>query len=174
MALPSSILALTLTAASAEAGEVWDKRIDDASNRFKVLSAFGDEAVLDRETGLVWERHVGDREEPDVQQVGWHQSTVHCLVRQTGGRGGWRLPSVEELYSLVDRRYSNPALLPGHPFLNVHSSAPYWTATTAIEAQSVVLSVAFASGLVGNTLGKAQDSAFTWCVRGGKGFDGVQ
>ena len=33
----------------------WDKQINDP-NRFKVLGAFNNEAVLDKETGLVWQK----------------------------------------------------------------------------------------------------------------------
>jgi len=30
----------------------WDKRINNVAQRFRVLNAFNNEAVLDRETGL--------------------------------------------------------------------------------------------------------------------------
>jgi hypothetical protein len=34
----------------------WDRKINNAHERFKVLTDFHGEAVLDRETDLVWER----------------------------------------------------------------------------------------------------------------------
>lgn len=34
----------------------WHRRIDTIQQRFEVLTAFNSEAVLDHETGLVWER----------------------------------------------------------------------------------------------------------------------
>ena len=34
----------------------WSRKINDATKRFEVLDKFNDEAVLDRETQLVWER----------------------------------------------------------------------------------------------------------------------
>ena len=43
----------------------WDRRINNAQRRFKLLSDFSDKAVLDRETGLVWER------QPSNQTFAW-------------------------------------------------------------------------------------------------------
>jgi hypothetical protein len=44
--VPASLLAQS---------QSWDQKLD-SSNRFKVLKGFNDEAVLDQETGLVWQR----------------------------------------------------------------------------------------------------------------------
>jgi hypothetical protein len=47
--------------------------------------------------------------------------------------GGWRLPNVNEMQSLIDISQSNPPLPIGHPFVNfVNSATPpfsYWTST---------------------------------------------
>jgi hypothetical protein len=47
-----------------------------------------------------------------------------------GNRLGWRLPTVNELASLVDPSRSDPALPAGHPFNDVQLSDHYWSATT--------------------------------------------
>jgi hypothetical protein len=83
-----------------------------------------------------------------------------------------QMPTVEELASLVDPNQTNPSLLIGHPFINVHSSE-YWTATTRVDAPEFAWSVDLGSGLVGNAVTKTT-SLFSWCVRGGQGIDGVQ
>src|SRR4026207_326071 len=57
-------------------------------NRFKVLSDFNNEAVLDRETGLVWEKT------PETALGGWAFIDDECFSRLPAGvRGGDRRPS---------------------------------------------------------------------------------
>lgn len=92
----------------------WDQKLP-ASTRFVVLSDWNNNAVLDRETGLVWEKS------PDATTHIWNQARFQCSSRTTGGRKGWRLPSVHELASLVDPSVAppGPTLPPGHPFLNL-------------------------------------------------------
>lgn len=102
--------------------------------RFELV--LNDEAVLDKETGLVWERSPS-------QLVGTVSSSLYqeyCTALTVGGRmGGWRVPSVEELASLVDTSSyfaGEPSLSTGHPFDTDCSSGgcvaatTYWTTNT--------------------------------------------
>jgi hypothetical protein len=89
----------------------WDQQIPSAQ-RFIVLSNWGSAAVLDNETGLVWEK------EPTSSPrfFSWYEAFAFgpsfsgCRHRSTGNRVGWRLPSVEELSSLIDPTRPNPGL----------------------------------------------------------------
>lgn len=145
----------------------WDQQLP-ASTRFIVLSDWGSAAVLDRETGLVWEKT------PNASLVNWYEAHNLCIRTATGGRKGWRLPSIQELASLVDPAASNPALPAGHPFIGVVTDRPgYWSATTAVIESTNVYTAAwgidFSSGIAGapSTIGHF----YAWCVRGGAGAD---
>jgi len=144
----------------------WDQQINDPK-RFIVLAAFGGAAVLDSETGLVWDQS------PDTDTQSWFNALANCYQREVGGRKGWRLPTIEELASLIDPNNpgGNPDLPPGHPFSNVQSSF-YWSATTHANNSSLAWRVNLNSGGVFND--DKTSSLFVWCVRGGQGIDGVQ
>ena len=140
--------------------------------RFIVLADWNSEAVLDRETGLVWERS------PSTSPLLWLNAQRHCNRSNTGDRLGWRLPTLQELASLVDRTQPNPALPSGHPFQkeNVQSSefSFYWSATTLAGTGNEPLAwgVSFGIGFVDNVVNALKsDQAFVWCVRGGQGVD---
>ena len=132
--------------------------------RFSVLSQFNNAAVLDNKTGLVWERS------PSKSTFNWHNAQTHCNNLTVGTRSGWRLPTLEELKSLVDERQENPPLAPGHPFSNVQSSlygSFYWSATTDASNSSLAWGVVFLfSG--GVTSGIKSFDNFVWCARGGQ------
>ena len=130
--------------------------------RFQVLDEFDGAAVFDKETGLVWEKT------PDTTARNWSGANFHCNREVTvGSRFGWRLPTVEELASLVDRSQSNPTLPAGQPF-DVQSRT-YWSATTNANNNNSAWRVSFFNGLVtrGN---KTSMNVFVWCVRGGQGI----
>jgi hypothetical protein len=78
---------------------------------------------------------------------------------------GWRPPSAEELSSLVDPAYTNPALPPGHPFRNVYSEF-YWSSTTYAGDTVLAWSVYFNYYQV-STVGK-ESNYYVRCVRGGQ------
>ena len=138
----------------------WDQNLP-AAERFVILTAFNRDAVLDKETGLVWERW------PETGITQWSGAIFDCIDKTVGGRKGWRLPSVHELQSLVDPSVAARGLTlpPGHPFLNVQS-VHYWSASTRAEFPSGAWTVFFGSGIVGSS-DKTTDHNHTWCVRGG-------
>lgn len=142
----------------------WDQTIP-AATRFLVLTNMNSEAVLDRETGLVWEK------EPSTTEVAWFIAGQHCLTLNKGGRTGWRLPALPEIMSLVDRSQSNPALPSGHPFTVQPST--YWSATTFANNIAFAWIVLLDDGFViGNNKSiESNDRNRAWCVRGGPGGD---
>ena len=148
----------------------WDQTLACATlancPRFVVLANMSSAAVLDRETGLVWERS------PSTELVTWRAGQVRCNEFVTiGNRLGWRLPTLQELASLIDPSQNSPALPPGHPFLGVQIADYYFTATADSRNTDNKYIVSFsgdgdlANGQAGNQL----ELKFVWCVRGGSG-----
>ncbi|MBW7897310.1 MAG: DUF1566 domain-containing protein [Candidatus Brocadiaceae bacterium] len=142
--------------------DAWYQKITKATKRFKIV--LDGAAVLDKETGLVWEKS------PDTTARTWADAIYYAYNNNVGGRKGWRLPTVEELASLVDPTRSNPALPIGHPFTNVQSDY-YWSSTTLVTNTSNAWLVSFYNGNV-NTTDKTYNN-YVWCVRGGHGHDGM-
>lgn len=141
----------------------WDQQIP-AAQRFVVLSNWNNDAVLDRETGLVWQRA------PLMVDVGFVNALDICWQNQIGGRKGWRLPAPEELMSLIDPTTEAPALPAGHPFQQVPPEAQYWTASTfssspSSSIPSFIAVVRIDQGIIQSTTPEAGNKV--WCVRGG-------
>ena len=131
-------------------------------NRFQVLNQFSNAAVFDKETGLVWEQS------PDINVQNWLNAQALCNTKTVGNRQGWRLPTLQELASLVDPAMRFGPTLPANPFANVRSSI-YWSATTAASNPAIAWFVSFDDGHVANV--SKTDTHFVWCVRGGQGVD---
>jgi len=141
----------------------WSKKIT-GKKRFEVLSAFNDQAVLDKETGLVWERS------PSITARTWYEAVGDCRSKNVGDRLGWRLPAIEELASLVDPSQSKAPFLPsGHPFKNILIGGQiYYSATTIASTPPNAMGMRPYDGTIRATLKNVRDT-FVWCVRGGYG-----
>ena len=140
----------------------WDKKMPSAS-RFTILSAFGDAAVRDDETGLVWEKTL------ETTEVSWADARAACADKDVGGRKGWRLPSIFELASLMDLSMRTGPTLPlSHPFTNVQMDV-YWSATTIAGNPNSAWIVFFDTGKVDHAFKTITFHA--WCVRGGMNAD---
>lgn len=140
----------------------WSKKLPSAS-RFTVLSVFGDAAVRDDETGLVWERTL------ETTELSWTDARAACADKDVGGRKGWRLPSISELASLVDPSMTAGSTLPlSHPFTNVKTDV-YWSATTLAGNPNSAWLVFFDTGKVTHAFKTITFHA--WCVRGGINAD---
>ncbi len=132
----------------------WDQTLP-AETRFVVLENFNSEAVMDQNTGFVWERS------PEAVLIN--------LNKTIGGQRGWRLPSIVELTSLLDpsNQDSGSMLLASHPFLN-NPSGFYWSAS-ADGDPSRAWHLHLSNGHVHMT---SKTSVFkAWCVRGGSTAD---
>jgi len=147
----------------------WDQTLP-SHTRFIVLSNFDSAAVLDRETGLVWERS------PDGTSLSWFAASIACLKSPLGKRQGWRLPGIQELLSLRDPSAVGFFALPnGHPFI-IPSMSNYlfWSTTVAADPTLFpsVYTVPMTSGGVGvSAHDKSLPLLHRWCVRGGQGVD---
>lgn len=86
--------------------------------RYKINETAG--TVLDTQTGLEWQREV-----PPGRYT-WAEAQQYAANLDLDG-GGWRLPTVRELFGIVDRAGCAPAIdvvaFPGTP------SEWFWTAT---------------------------------------------
>jgi hypothetical protein len=94
------------------------------SPRFNVRG----DVVHDRLTDLFWLRHADLTGKP----INWQQalaSTLEWGAHRTEDNLLWRLPTINELASLVDCDVHSPALPPGHPFAGLCLS--YWSSTTS-------------------------------------------
>ncbi|MDH5576008.1 MAG: DUF1566 domain-containing protein [Nitrospirota bacterium] len=122
--------------------------------------------VLDRETGLVWEKA------PDITagpfnngRQDWNAARRHCADREVAEKKGWRLPSFTELASLVRTAASAPPLVHGANLFDNIQLSGYWSATTVAGTPANAWGVGFVIGDVGNDLKGNPNSV--WCVRGG-------
>jgi len=215
--IPMALVIFALLAAPAPAGDLnpppgspaptmktldqipptWDQKLrsDDGdattkcnSTRFKCVMDAA--AVLDKETGLVWEKSpevVGT----DPKAKNWARAVNYCLDKAVGGRKGWRLPTIEELASLLEPGSASTVLLPtGHPFINIQGTF-YWSATTNSSDNGYAYFLSFANetytppgggkvfdpGTVIPCSKSERYDPFTAihiqsiCVRGGHGYD---
>jgi hypothetical protein len=139
----------------------WSQKIPGAQRFELVLDGA---AVLDKETGLVWEQS------PSTISMTWSSATETCANKEVGGRKGWLLPSINQLESLVETSVSETPKLPvGHPFVDVQSSN-YWSATTWADGAAGAWVVAFSNASTYNNFAKIAN-LHVWCVRSGQSPD---
>jgi len=91
-----------------------------------------DDCYLDNETGLEWTLD-------NYGPMTWDDAVDCC--KSLGG--GWRLPTIEELLTLVDFTKSDPSTkLPNH------ESSYYWSSTILASDPNDAWSIYFGDGLV--------------------------
>jgi len=155
-----------------EIAPTWSQTLDSTdgepdgcnSSRFKCV--LGDEAVLDMETGLVWERVPNN-----PYNTPWLESMDACQEKLVGDRGGWRLPRAEEIFSLIDVSSGTQRLPDSHPFSGLLDATYYYSSTTVATDETKAWGLG--SDLLQNIHSRGQapksGGCTYWCVRGGHG-----
>ncbi len=130
-----------------------------ADQRFVILPDFNNNAVLDKDTNLIWELS------PTPTRLTWNEARAACVTRATGGHKGWRLPAPTEMRSLVGPAVDSPIpnIPPGHPFLNIQPTS-YWTVVPEANQPSYAR---YVDAFLGNVLSFIKIYTYpVWCVRG--------
>lgn len=113
----------------------------------------GNDTVTDQKTGLVWQLS-----ELNVTRT-WQEALVYCNELSLAG-GGWRLPNIKELSSIVDDTRTD--LLIDPVFIGTYASG-YWSSTTEASYPSYAWFVGFDTGVVVSNDKSA--SYYVRCVR---------
>ncbi|HJX33944.1 MAG TPA: DUF1566 domain-containing protein [Desulfatiglandales bacterium] len=95
----------------------------------------GDGTVTDRKTNLMWIKN-GWRVD-FFSAVKWVEAIKKCERFSYGGYTDWRLPTIKEWKSLLDKNNEYPALVEPNPFENIIVHMPYWSRTEYISSRSV-------------------------------------
>ena len=114
--------------------------------------------VSDSTTKLEWQDDYSDNG-GDIKQTIWISAIDYCEALSLDG-GGWRLPNIRELESLVDDSKYNLSI---NGIFEFTSSNYYWSATSTINFSGDAWVVGFNIGYIGSTI-KHYDS-FVRCVR---------
>ena len=137
--------------------------------------------VTDKLTGLIWMKNANAFGKND-----WQGAFMDAGNLQSGQAGltdgstpgDWRLPNLQELQSLIDYRFSNPALPDtvgtgqweqGNPFQGVMPYL-YWSSTTHELRTTTAWCMNFDAGIV-TTYDKGTvwfGGCYVWPVRGGQ------
>ncbi len=104
----------------------------------------GDGTVLDTRTNLMWMKDAGLLAAP-VQVTNSVIQDINTGVRENHKYSDWRIPSVDELVSVIDTSQAYPALPKGHPFDNVQLEK-YWSSTGGFDMMGYAWVVDLASG----------------------------
>ena len=103
--------------------------------RYSIDAAAG--IVKDTRTGLTWQREVGEAKHT------WAAAKDYCANLSLAG-GGFRIPTVKELLTLVEPTLARPAIdrsaFPNTP------AEPFWTATPGRRTAGTAWYVEFVSG----------------------------
>jgi hypothetical protein len=116
-----------------------------------------DDIVLDKATGLVWERKSTGF---TGMSVGWLHSYSSCHYISHQGLWAWHLPTVEELSTLLE----GTSLPWGHPFDINADNNYFWTSSSYADGFAYLVEL----GRNPPCIGSSKDGlAHYWCVRGG-------
>src|SRR3990167_10096692 len=113
----------------------------------------GNGTITDSATGLMWQQKTPD------QRFTFEEAEKYAAELSLAGFSDWRVPTVDELRSMVVHSRINPACDPIFDF----DSSYFWSSTADINSTSYALGVYFDDGYVGSS--SKTESYYVRCVR---------
>jgi hypothetical protein len=127
--------------------------VRELPNRQNLFKNNNNGTVSDLATGLTWQR------ENDFYGT-LTEATSYCQGLSLAG-GGWRLPTIKELRSIVDDRVREPAIDGG--FFPGTANFDYWSSTLIADGRDYAWCVDFLTGYAGPII--ASENRPLRCVR---------
>jgi len=121
----------------------------------------GDGTVTDTGTGLMWQKATA----PGTYL--WQQALSYCESLSLGGDNDWRLPSINELHSIVDYDSAYPAFYPIFTYTDNGFYDFYWSSTTFTGSERFAWVVSSKAGYRANSY-KRDYPFYVRAVRGGQ------
>jgi len=98
-----------------------------------------DGTIFDTKTKLLWQRV------PSDDTYTWEEAYKYCKSLTLGGYNDWRLPTLEELRTLIDKRHE-PTICP----IFECKLDWYWSSTSDTDFPAIVWLVYFGYGYASN------------------------
>jgi hypothetical protein len=139
---------------------------DDGNYKFTATRSFtdnGNGSITDNSTGLIWQKCTVGAGDPTCTGTATTSNYITansaCTALTLGGKT-WRIPTIQELLTLVDLGRSSPAIV--NTFTSIQS-ATYWTSTPYIRDTNQNWTIDFSTGSA-STTAKNSTSLYTRCV----------
>lgn len=135
--------------------EVRELKAQKEASKFARFERVG-EIVTDAELSLMWQ----DDSRAKSVKKSWNGAKSYCSNLSHEGYSDWKLPTYDELLSIVDYDRYKPAIMPS--FQNV-ASKDYWSSSPFVSYSKSAWAVHFKGGNTSN-LSKSTES-YVRCVR---------
>ena len=96
--------------------------------------------VKDPTTNLIWE----DTNHTTEEKVTHNEATTYCSTLKLGEVSDWRVPTLNELLTIVDYTRYEPATL--KEFSHVEIGTMYWTSTPYLRSKDQFWGIEFKDG----------------------------
>lgn len=122
--------------------------------------------VLDSKTEQMWLTDANIDKAPMPMQMAQQKiQDMNNGLRQNFGFTNWRLPTIIDFESLLDKTRKNPSLPEAHPFKNIQSDL-YWSSSQGVDdIMEYAEAVSFSSGEVTTVYTSSCTLKYFWPVR---------
>ena len=127
-------------------------------------SVENEKTVTDSNTGLQWQQTVFKK------TYNLEKADKYCAELSYGGHDDWRLPTIQELASIIDNSRFVPSIDPDYfpdtPVSDKNETFYFWTSSSYAGEGNYAWAISFDSGVISRQ--SKNDGNFVRCVRGKK------